>query len=148
MRRITVLIVLCMMLLASVGEMSAKSPQSGVVNEITQTQYKVMVSDYTQKKWNFKGKRPAIVDFSATWCGPCRRLAPILDDLAKTYKGKIDFYKVDVDKAQALAKAYGISSVPTVIFIPVSGEPASITGLYPKNEIIEVINHTFYGKKK
>lgn len=126
---------------------AGKAPAAGVVNEISQAQYKTLVSDYGKKTWNFKGKRPAIVDFSATWCGPCKRLAPILDELAKTYKGKIDFYKVDVDQAKELSKIYEINSVPTVLFIPTSGKPTSITGLYPKEEIVKVINQTFYKKK-
>lgn len=149
MKKTLLMIVVLMASMLAVGASAAgKVPAAGVVNEISQAQYKTLVSDYSKKAWNFKGKRPAIVDFSATWCGPCKRLAPILDELAKTYKGKIDFYKVDVDQAKELSKAYEISSVPTVLFIPTSGKPTSITGLYSKDEIEKVINQTFFNVKK
>lgn len=141
-----IIIALVASMMAYSATAAEKNATQGLVKEITQAQYKVLVSDYNKKDWNFKGKRPAIVDFSATWCGPCKRLAPILDELAKTYKGKIDFYKVDVDEAKALSKVYEIRSVPTVLFIPTSGKPTSITGLYPKDEIVKVINQVFYNK--
>lgn len=125
---------------------SNKVPAEGVVNEISQTQFKTLICDYTVKTFSFKGTRPAIVDFSATWCGPCKRLAPILDELATTYKGEIDFYKVDIDESPNVSSVFGINAVPTVMFFPVKGKPTVIQGLYPKDEIVKVINQVFYDK--
>jgi thioredoxin len=72
------------------------------------------------------------VDFTATWCGPCKRLSPILEELAKEYKGKIVIYKVDVDKCEDLARAFNISSIPALLFIPMEGQPEMIVGLRSK----------------
>ena len=152
-KKITILLTVCAIVAFAAVEMCGVPPsakvnsvakaESGKVRELSQTEFKAKVSDYTQKAWSFKGKRPAIVDFTATWCGPCRRLAPILDELAVTYSGKIDFYKVDVDKCQELSAAYGVSSVPMVLFCPMEGKPTVITGLYPKDEYLKLIDYLF-----
>ncbi|MGN0212386.1 MAG: thioredoxin family protein [Muribaculaceae bacterium] len=117
--------------------------QAGKVTELSQEQFKARVCDYTLEAWKFKGLRPAIVDFTATWCGPCRRLAPILDELAVSYSGKIDFYKVDVDKCPELSATFGVRSVPMIMFCPVEGKPTVITGLYPKEELVKTIDYVF-----
>ncbi len=119
------------------------------MKEIDHEQFKTLLGDYSTgfEGFQFVGKRPAIVDVSASWCMPCRRLSPILEELAKEYNGKIDFYKIDLDKNRALANAFGVHSVPTVIFFPINGAPQYIMGLYPKQELIEVINYMFYQKK-
>ena len=73
--------------------------------------------------WKYEGDKPAIVDFYATWCGPCKALAPVLEELAKEYAGKVYIYKIDVDKEEELAGAFGIRSIPTLLWIPQSGKP-------------------------
>lgn len=88
----------------------------GTVRKINASEYKKSVIDYTKKAQDYKGNGPCVVDFYATWCGPCKALAPRMEKLAKKYKGKIQFYKVDVDDNNALAAAYGIQSIPTLIF--------------------------------
>lgn len=116
------------------------------VNQLTQTEFKILVHDYAANpdSWAYKGTQDAIIDFSATWCGPCKRLSPILDDLAKEYSGKIIFYNVDIDACRELAQAYGVSSVPTILFCPADGStPTAITGAYPRDEIIRVIDYVF-----
>lgn len=118
----------------------------GKVNQLTQTEFKTLVHDYAANpdSWAYKGTQDAIIDFSATWCGPCKRLTPILDDLAKEYSGKIIFYNVDIDACRELAQAYGVSSVPTILFCPADGStPTAITGAYPRDEIIRVIDYVF-----
>lgn len=127
---------------------SVMAQNEGKVVELTQDKFKVLVNDYTDATtWKFNGARHAVIDFSATWCGPCKRLSPILDELAAEYAGEIDFYKVDVDKNKDLAQAYGVTSVPMVLFCPVDGsKPTVITGAYPKEELQKVIEYVF--KKK
>lgn len=116
------------------------SLQAGVVNEIDQDAFSTLVADWEHAtEWKFKGTRPAIIDFNATWCGPCRQLKPIIDELAKTYSGKIDFYSVDVDDNRDLAKAFGISSIPMVLICPVDNQPQAVVGLYPKEELVNAI---------
>lgn len=86
-------------------------------------------------EWKYKGDRPAIVDFYATWCGPCRVLAPVLEEIASVYKGVVDVYKVDVDMCESVADAYGIRSIPTTFFVPLHGKPVKMVGAITKREI-------------
>ena len=95
----------------------------------------------------FAGDKPAIVDFYATWCGPCRQVAPILEELAKEYDGKIVIYKIDTDKEQGLAAAFGIRSVPTILFIPQQGKPQVAQGALPKEELKKAIDEFLLGGK-
>jgi len=77
--------------------------------------------------------KPVLVDFSATWCGPCRQLAPIIDDLAREYEGRVKIGKVDIDQAQEVAGKYGIMSVPTVLFFKGGAKVDTLVGLNPRN---------------
>lgn len=86
-------------------------------------------------EWKYKGDRPAIVDFYATWCGPCRVLSPVLEEIASVYKGVVDVYKVDVDMCESVADAYGIRSIPTTFFVPLHGKPVKMVGAITKREI-------------
>ncbi len=95
--------------------------------------FKNQVFDYeTQKEWNFKGNKPAIIDLYADWCGPCRMIAPILKDLALEYDGKVDFYKVNVDKERELAQLFNVTSIPLLVFIPKNGIPKLAPGAQDK----------------
>lgn len=85
--------------------------------------------------WKYEGKKPAIVDFYADWCGPCRQIAPILEDLAKVYANDIVIYKVDVDNEKEIAAAFGIQSIPALLFIPMEGKPTMLNGVYPREEL-------------
>ena len=106
--------------------------KKGTVTELNSESFKTTVYDITKDGLDYLGKKPAIVDFTATWCGPCKRLSPILEELAKEYKGKIVIYKVDVDKCEDLARAFNISSIPALLFIPMEGQPEMIVGLRSK----------------
>lgn len=119
----------------------------GKVNKISQDEFARLVADYNANEWKFNAKRPAIVEFNATWCGPCRRLAPILEELAAEYSGRIDFYAVDVDENPELAQAFGIQSIPMMLFCPVNDKPQGVTGLHPKSDLVEAIDAIFWGKK-
>lgn len=117
-----------------------------LVKDITQVQFMSLVGDYSKGVEGFKqiNKKPVVIDIYATWCGPCKRLSPILDELAKEYNGKVDFYKIDLDKNRDLGNAFGVQSIPYVIFIPVEDEPQAIMGLYPKEELKKVIDYMFF----
>lgn len=87
----------------------------------------------------YRGDKPAVIDLYADWCGPCRRVAPILQELAKRYAGKVNFYKVNVDQEKELAAYFRVSSIPLVLFIPLDGEPQSILGLSPQSKYVQFI---------
>ena len=107
------------------------------------------VFDYTSgaTEWNYKGEKPAVIDFYATWCGPCRMVAPILKDLAKEYGDSIVIYKVDTDREKELSGAMGIQSLPTIVFIPKSGQPQVIIGAADKATIRRAIDEVLLNKK-
>ena len=92
-------------------------------------------------EWVYEGKLPAIVDFYADWCAPCRLVAPILDELAQEYSGKIVIYKIDTDKEKDLARAFAIRSIPSMLFIPAEGRPQMSQGALPKETIKQVIDN-------
>ena len=113
------------------------------INHLTAADFREKVYDYTSSnEWKYKGNEPCIVDFYATWCGPCKRIAPVLEELSKEYKGKIKIYKVDVDQEKDLAAAFGIESIPTIYFCPVGGKPRIEYGALPKENLTEIINTT------
>lgn len=99
------------------------------------------------KEWSFKGDRPAIIDFYAVWCGPCKQLSPILVELQQEYGDKLQIYKVDAEKNPALAAAFGVTAYPSMLFIPMNEKPGGARGLLPKEEIERIIE-TFLKIKK
>ena len=114
---------------------------AGAVTEINQDDFARLIVDWRNAtEWKFLGARPAVVDFNATWCGPCRQLAPILKELAAELAGKVDFYGVDVDKNRELASAFGVRSIPMLLICPVDGQPQALVGLHPKDDILQAIN--------
>jgi len=102
--------------------------------------FKEKVFNYeTSKEWNYNGKVPAILDFYADWCGPCKQLSPVLEQIQKEYAGKIQIYKINTDKQKELAATFGIRSLPTIVFVPMEGEPQAAMGFRPKNDLETMI---------
>jgi len=115
---------------------------------ITTEQFRERVFDYkTEKDWKYKGQKPCIIDFYTTWCGPCKRLAPIMDELSQTYCDKVVFYKADTERERELAYVFGINSIPQVLYVPVEGKPMLLKGLYPKEEIVKIIDEFLLKQK-
>ena len=109
---------------------------------------KVVNYETTPNEWKYLGDKPAIIDFYADWCGPCRFVAPILEELAEEYADKIYIYKIDTDKEQELAGLFGIRSIPSILFIPMNGQPQMAQGALPKAEIKKAIDEFLLGTDK
>ncbi|MBN2050716.1 MAG: thioredoxin [Spirochaetales bacterium] len=99
------------------------------------------IFDYeNNSEWKFQGDLPAVIDFYADWCGPCKMVAPIIEELSEEYEGKVKFYKVDTEAEQELAGAFGIRSIPSILFIPKEGKPQMSAGALPKDAFKEIID--------
>lgn len=99
------------------------------------------VFDYeNNREWKFEGELPCIVDFYADWCGPCKMVSPILEDLGKQYAGKLNIYKVDTEKEQELAAVFGIRSIPSILFVPKEGKPQMALGALPRESFVQAIS--------
>jgi len=108
---------------------------------------KVVNYEANPNEWKYLGDKPCIIDFYADWCGPCKSVAPILEELAKEYDGQIYVYKIDTEKEQELAGAFGISSIPSILFVPMDGQPQMSLGAMPKNQLTEAIKTILFGEK-
>ncbi|HUX21326.1 MAG TPA: thioredoxin [Spirochaetia bacterium] len=97
------------------------------------------------KEWKFEGEIPCVIDFYADWCGPCKMVAPIIEELSTEYEGKVNFYKVNTDEEQELAGAFGIQSIPSVLFVPKDGQPQMAVGALPKTSFKKVIDKELLG---
>ena len=119
---------------------ATEKPTTRVVH-ITKADFLKKVYDFEKNpdEWKYLGSQPAIVDFYADWCGPCRQLSPVLDELAKEYSGKLTIYKVNVDNERGLATFFGIRSIPTLLFIPMRGKPQRSLGALSKTELKGII---------
>ncbi|MBS1760316.1 MAG: thioredoxin [Bacteroidetes bacterium] len=109
--------------------------------KLTTEDFKEKVFDYINvKDWKYQGTVPAIIDFYADWCGPCKMVAPVLEELANEYEEKLVIYKVDTEKELELSSVFGIRSIPTLLFIPVDGDPMMEAGAYPKHVLKQIID--------
>ena len=99
------------------------------------------------KEWKFNGEIPCIIDFYADWCGPCKSLAPVLEVLGEEYKGKVNIYKVDTEAEQELSGAFGIRSIPSMLFVPMEGQPQMAQGALPKQELERIVSEVLSVKK-
>lgn len=101
--------------------------------------FKDKIFDFeSNKEWKFKGERPALIDFYASWCAPCKSIAPILEELSKEYAGKVDVYKINTEEERELSQIFGIRSIPTLLFIPMKDNPQVAHGALPRAEIVRL----------
>lgn len=138
------LAVMVMIALASCGNAGAQNDRktenkAKAVTELNADSFKAKVYDMSKEELIYLGDKPAIVDFTATWCGPCQRIAPVLDQLAAEYDGKVAIYKVDIDKNRDLAKAFNVTSIPAILYIPLNGEPVMTIGSRDKGKFVSEI---------
>ncbi len=134
-----------------VDNASASSVRSaegtGTVQQLTDESFKKLIFNYDKNTdWKYEGTKPAIIDFYADWCAPCRQLSPLVEEVAKEYSGKINVYKVDTQKEAVLAQNMGITSLPTLLFIPENGKPQFTIGLIPKETLVKAVNEILINK--
>ena len=104
------------------------------LEHLTKETFKAKIFNYEgSQEWKFEGNRPAVIDFYADWCGPCKMVAPVLEELAKEYDGKVDIYKVDTESERELSSVFGIQSIPSILFVPMEGQPSMAKGALPKD---------------
>ncbi len=114
------------------------------MEHLTKETFISKVFDYeNETEWKYKGVRPAIIDFYADWCGPCRMVAPIMEELSKEYDGKVDIYKIDTEEQQELASIFQIRSIPSVLFIPMTEQPRMSVGALSKGGYQQAISEIF-----
>lgn len=120
----------------TISKQENKFDNKGTVVHIDNAAFKEIIMDYTAnpKSWVFKGQKPCIVDFYADWCGPCRTASPILEELARKYKGKIVVYKVNTDQERELGTVFGISTIPAFLWVPKTGNPTMSSGIAQTRE--------------
>lgn len=147
-QRILTLLVAVVMAFA----ISAQAPtikQSTVkVTHLTKDEFLAKVMNYEKnpQEWIYLGDKPCLIDFYASWCGPCKRLAPVLDELAQEYAGEIYIYKIDTEKERELAAVFGVRSIPTLLFCPMGENPQIAQGALPKEQLKEAINKVLLKK--
>jgi len=119
-----------------------------MLEQLTNDTFKTKVFNYTEnKEWKFEGDVPCLIDFYADWCGPCKVVAPILEELAQEYDGKLNVYKVDTEAERELAGAFGIQSIPSLLFVPKDGQPQMAQGALPKDTFEQAIKEVLKVEK-
>lgn len=122
--------------------------KKGNMEHLTVQTFKEKVFNYeVNKDWKFEGELPCIIDFYADWCGPCKMVAPILEELSAEYQGKINIYKVDTETEQELAAVFGIRSIPSILFVPKDGQPQMSMGALPKESFKQAIEEVLLKSK-
>jgi len=119
-----------------------------MLEHLTTETFKQKVFNYeVNKDWKFEGNKPCLIDFYADWCGPCKMVAPVLEELQEEYKGKIDIYKVNTEDQQELASVFGIRSIPSLLFVPLNDQPQMAMGALPKDSFVRAIEDVLKVKK-
>jgi thioredoxin len=119
------------------------------MEQLTKETFFEKVFNYEENKdWKFEGELPCIIDFYADWCQPCKIISPILEELAEEYKGKINIYKVNTEAETELAAAFGIRSIPSLLFCPKDGNPQMAMGALPKEQLKNAISDVLLTEKQ
>ena len=145
MKKLIFASIMLVALLSACGEKAKENKQkeqkpTGSIH-LTKAEFLTKVTNFETNptEWKYLGDKPCIIDFYATWCGPCKTVAPILEEIANEYKGKIYVYKIDVDAQPEIAAAYGIQSIPTILFCPMTGNPQMTQGAMPKEAFTKTV---------
>ncbi len=152
MKRISLLMFTAALLLATNmlwGQSGSKNTNAKTIH-LTKADFLSKVVDYEGNPtgWKYLGDKPCLIDFYAVWCGPCKRLAPILEELAAEYEGRMYIYKVDAEQERELSAAFAINSYPSLLFVPMSGTPQMAVGLLPKEDLKKIIDEVLLSAKK
>lgn len=159
MKRLFMALSLCGILASSCQAQDKKEEHKAVATPVAQTEkitpeyltqdaFKLKVFDYELKDFTYTSDTPCVIDIYAVWCGPCKKLAPVLEELANEYKGSVQFYKVDAEKEVKLSTALGIRSYPTLLFLAKGMKPILVEGAYPKEALKEIIEDNLLKAKK
>ena len=107
-----------------------------MTEHLTMDTFKEKVFNFEEnKEWKFEGEKPCLIDFYADWCGPCKMVAPVLEELSEEYDGKLDIYKVNTEEQKELSAVFGIQSIPSLLFVPKDGQPQMAMGALPKDTL-------------
>lgn len=154
MKRLYIILIVIIPLIGLFSECDKKEKQT-IKDEntmkiiyLTKTDFLEKVADYENnpKEWKYLGDKPALIDFYADWCGPCKMIAPILEELAEEYDGEIYVYKIDTEKEQELSSVFGIRSIPTLLFVPMEGNPQVVQGAMSKSDFKKIIEEVLIQK--
>lgn len=147
-QRILTLFLVVMMAFAVVAQVPTTEQSTVKVTHLTKADFLAKVMNYEKnpQEWIYLGDKPCLIDFYASWCGPCKRLAPVLDELAQEYAGEIYIYKIDTEKERELAAVFGVSSIPTLLFCPMGENPQIAQGALPKEQLKEAIDKVLLKK--
>ena len=133
----------------NIVSIKTKTEKKTEMEHLTKETFLKKVFDFeTNKEWKYEGDLPCVIDFYADWCGPCKMVAPILEELSKEYDGKIHIYKIDTEAEQELAGAFGIRSIPSMLFCPKEGQPQMAVGALPKKTIEKAIKEILLEEKE
>ena len=117
-----------------------------MAEHLTKETFQKTIFDFEKnEEWKFEGDLPCVIDFYADWCGPCKMVAPIIDELSKEYEGKINFYKIDTEQEAELSSMFVIRSIPTILFVPLEGQPKASMGALPKEQFMKIIDNELIG---
>ena len=117
-----------------------------MAEHLTKETFQKKIYDFEKnQEWKFEGDLPCVIDFYADWCGPCKMVAPIIDELSKEYEGTVNFYKIDTEQEAELSSMFGIKSIPTILFVPLEGQPKALMGALPKEQFRQVIDNELIG---